>query len=118
MGFLTFLFLMGNNSMGQRFSRIIKKIHFAEFLTEILNTRLRSGSEWPKKPGVTSRYARNLYNPKIKIIFRADFEIILFIHYYLLKKSLGRNQRHFMDEFYSLSLQKKSLAPKKFDFHA
>ena len=30
-----------------------------------------------------SRYARNLYDPKIEIIFeieRADFEIILFIH--------------------------------------
>ena len=47
-----------------------------------------SGSEWPKDQAyfmMHSRYTRNLYNPKMKIIFEivlADFEIILFIHFY------------------------------------
>ena len=49
-------------------------------------TLLRSGSEWPKDQAqllMHSRYARNLYDSKIKRVFEialADFEIILFIH--------------------------------------
>ena len=46
-----------------------------------------------------SRYARNLYNPKIKRLFEigpANFEVILFIHFYPLKKALGWSQRHFL----------------------
>jgi hypothetical protein len=46
-----------------------------------------------------SRHARNLYNPKIKIIFEIAwtlFEIILFIHFYPLKQALGRSQKHFI----------------------
>jgi hypothetical protein len=50
-----------------------------------------------------SRHARNLYDYKLKIIFEiawALFEIILFIHFYLLKKALGLSQKHFNNKFY------------------
>ena len=48
-------------------------------------TLFLSGSEWPfdqAQPRMHSRYARNLYDPKMKRIFEiawALFEIILFI---------------------------------------
>ena len=65
-----------------------------------------------------SRYARNLYDPKIKIIFeivRADFEIILFIHFYPLKQALGWSQKHFMNKFYKgLFFTTSIIWPKKF----
>ena len=54
--------------------------------TNVPLTLPRSGSEWPKdqaKRLMHSRYAKNLYDPKIKRTFeigQADFEIILFIH--------------------------------------
>ena len=57
-------------------------------ITDRVLTLLRSGSEWPKDQAyfpMHSRYTRNLYDPKMKIIFEivlADFEIILFIHFY------------------------------------
>ena len=59
-------------------------------VTDGVLTLLRSGSgsEWPKDQAyfmMHSRYTRNLYNPKMKIIFEivlADFEIILFIHFF------------------------------------
>ena len=69
-----------------------------------------------------SRYARNLYDPKIKRIFeiaRAHFEKILFIHFYPLKKALGRSQRHFLKKImmdYCLPLQMNTFGPKKFWF--
>ena len=50
-----------------------------------------------------SRYARNLYDPKIKRIFeiaQALFEIILFIHFYPLKQALGQSQKQFMKKIY------------------
>ena len=52
---------------------------------EVYNTLLGSGSEWPFDQvylRIHSRYARNLYDIKIKRIFEitwALFEIILFI---------------------------------------
>ena len=51
-------------------------------------TLLRSGSEWPFDQAsllTHSRDARKFYDPKIKRIFeiaRANFEKILFIHFY------------------------------------
>ena len=50
-----------------------------------------SGSAWPFDQAyllMHSRYARNLYDPKIKRIFEiahVDFEIIIFIHFYPYK---------------------------------
>ena len=69
-----------------------------------------------------SRYARNLYNPKIEIIFgiaRTNFEITLFIHFYPPKSAIWRSKGHFTDKFYnwlSLPLQMKSIGPKKIWF--
>ena len=65
--------------------------------------------------------ARNLYDPKIKRIFeiaRADFEIILFIHFYPLKNKHLEGARgtlgiNFIID-YSLTLQMKSFGPKMF----
>ena len=62
---------------------------------------------------LSSRYARNLYERKIKRIFeiaRADFEIILFIHFHPLKKALGQSQRHFLKNF----LKKNTFGLKNF----
>ena len=72
-----------------------------------------------------SRHARNLYDSKIKRIFEIVwtlFEIILFIHFYPLKKAPGQSQKHFMKIFimdYCLPLQISTFGQKKkFDFHA
>ena len=63
------------------------------------DTLLVCHSEWPKdKPFLLmhSRHARNLYDSKIKIIFETVwtlFKIILFIHFYPLKKAPGQSQK-------------------------
>ena len=65
-------------------------------------TLLVCQSEWPRdKPFLLmhSRHARNFYNPKIKRIFEIAwtlFEIILFIHFYLLL-FIGRSHKHVMN---------------------
>ena len=57
-----------------------------------------------------------IYNPKLKRIFeiaRADFEKILFIHFYPL--GLGQSQRHFLKNFmmdYCLPLKMNTFGPK------
>ena len=69
-----------------------------------------------------SRHARNLYDSKIKRIFEIVwtlFEIILFIHFYPLKKAPGQSQKHFMKIFlmdYCLPLQICTFGPNFFWF--
>jgi hypothetical protein len=96
-------------------NRNIRTFHYFSFATinhllillliSIQIKLLGSGSKWPKEQTkflMYSRYARNLYNPKIKRIFeiaQADFEIFLFIHFYPLKLALGQRQKHFINKF-------------------
>ena len=89
-------------------------------------TLLVCHSEWPiDKPFLLmhSRYARNLYNSKIKRIFEIAWtlsETILFVHFYPLRKAPGQSQKHYcMNIFimdYCLPLQISTFGPKNFWF--
>ena len=71
----------------------MSKLEMSKKWRVYLGTLILCQSEWPKEKSfllMHSRHTRNLYDPKIQIIFEIA-----------PKKALGRGQRHFMNKFYN-----------------
>ena len=115
-----FILLYLKNAKSWNFVFLLYKARTACPCTRV--TLLVCHSEWPKdKPFLLmhSRDGKNWYDSKIKRIFEimwTHFEIILFIHFYLLKKAPGQSQKHFIKksimDYYLLLASHKYIWPK------